>query len=202
MIGLFSALNNVRTTRRIFNSRLFRIRFLSQGWHYLPIRIHKCLDLIVRDLFSTLHKNVNQTTHVCGRARKYLLESARKLLQQLYATCFELTSKQTSCTIILTQFASESASDLSSPLQTHLPNLGQLVVVLKEEAQVLVADVDVRIPTKQPVLFLCLPPPTEAMTVNLILDLIGRVVHVYTRIDVRRAHLCLRTLQSGKEFRV
>ena len=59
MIGLLNLLNNVRTTRHIFNSRLFSIRFLSQGWHYLPIRIHKCLDLIVRDLLSTLHTIVN-----------------------------------------------------------------------------------------------------------------------------------------------
>jgi hypothetical protein len=40
------------------------------------------------------------------------------------------------------------------------------------------------------------------MTVDLILDLIGRVVHVYARVDVGRAHLCLRTLQSGEEFGV
>ena len=100
------------------------------------------------------------------------------------------------------QFASESISDLSPLPQTHLPNSRQLVVVLKEKAQVLVADVDVRIPAKQPVLFLRLTAPAEAVAVDLILNLIGRVVHVYARVDVRRAHLCLRTLQSGKEFRM
>ncbi len=40
------------------------------------------------------------------------------------------------------------------------------------------------------------------MAVDLILDLIGHVVHVYARVDVGRAHLCLRALQSGKKFRV
>jgi len=78
--------------------------------------------------------------------------------------------------------------------------LGILRVVIKENAQVLVTDVDVRIPAKPPVLFLCLTAPAEPMTVNLILDLVGRVVHVYARIDVGCAHLCLWTLQSREEF--
>jgi hypothetical protein len=64
----------------------------------------------------------------------------------------------------------------------------------------LVTDVDVRIPTKPSVLFLRLTAPAEPMAVDLILDLIWRVVHVYARVDVGRAHLCLRTLQSGEEF--
>ena len=88
------------------------------------------------------------------------------------------------------------------PSQTHLPNLGILLVVIKEEAQILVTDIDVRIPAKPPVLFLRLTAPTEPMAVDLIFDLIRRIVHVYARVDVGRAHLCLRTLQSGEEFRV
>lgn len=63
--------------------------------------------------------------------------------------------------------------------QTHLPNLGILLVVIKEKAQILITDVDVRIPAKPPVLFLRLTAPAEPMTVDLILDLIRRVVHVY-----------------------
>lgn len=78
----------------------------------------------------------------------------------------------------------------------------QLVVVLEEEAQVLIADVDVRIPAQPPVLFLRLAPPAEPVAVDLVLDLVGRVVHVYARVDVGRAHLRLRTLQRGEEFRV
>lgn len=142
------------------------------------------------------------TTHTCGSAITYLLESAREFLQHLDATCFELTGKKTPCTIILMQSASEPISGSMTQRKTHLPNLRQLVVVLKEKTQVLVADVDVRIPTKPPVLFLRLTAPAEPMTVDLILDLIGRVVHVYARVDVGRAHLCLRTLQSGEEFGV
>ena len=78
----------------------------------------------------------------------------------------------------------------------------QLVIVLKEEAQVLVADVNVRIPAKPSVLFLCLATTAEPMAVDLILDLIRGIAHVYARVDVRRAHLCLRTLQRGKELGV
>ena len=84
--------------------------------------------------------------------------------------------------------------------QTHLPNLSILLVVIKEKAQILVTDVDVRIPAKPPVLFLGLTATTEPMAVDLILYLIRCVVHVYARVDVGRAHLCLRTLQSGEEF--
>lgn len=86
------------------------------------------------------------------------------------------------------------------PSQTHLPNLSILLVVVKKKAQILVTDVDVRISTKPPVLFLRLTAPAEPVTVDLILDLIRGVVHVYARVRVGCAHLCLRTLQSGEEF--
>ena len=49
-------------------------------------------------------------------------------------------------------------------------------------------------------LFLRLTAPAEPVTVDLILDLIRGVVHVYARVDVGCAHLCLRTLQSREEF--
>ena len=78
--------------------------------------------------------------------------------------------------------------------------MGILLVVIKEKAQILVTDVDVRIPAKSPVLFLRLTSPAEPMAVDLIFDLIRRVVHEYARVDVGRAHLCLWTLQSGEEF--
>ena len=78
----------------------------------------------------------------------------------------------------------------------------QLVVVLKEEAQVLVADVNVRIPPKPSVLFLRLATTAEPMAVDLILNLIRGIAHVYARVDIRRTHLCLRTLQRGEELGV
>lgn len=78
----------------------------------------------------------------------------------------------------------------------------QLAIVLKEEAQVLVADVNVRIPAKPSVLFLRLATTAEPMAVDLVLNLIRGVAHVYARVDVRRAHLCLRSLQRGEELGV
>ena len=86
--------------------------------------------------------------------------------------------------------------------KTYLPDLCQLVIVLKEEAQVLVADVNIRIPAKLPVLFLCLTTTAEPVAVDLILNLIWGIAHVYARVDVRRAHLCLRTLQCREELRM
>ena len=74
--------------------------------------------------------------------------------------------------------------------------------ILKEEAQVLVADVNIRIPAEPSVLFLRLATTAEPMAVDLILDLIWGIAHVYARVDVRRAHLCLRTLQRRKELGV
>ena len=78
----------------------------------------------------------------------------------------------------------------------------QLFVILEEEAQVLVTDVDVRVPAKPSVLFLRLAPATEPVAVDLVLDLIRRIIHVYARVGVRRAHLGLRALQRGEEFGV
>jgi hypothetical protein len=123
-------------------------------------------------------------------------------LQHLYATCLELSCEKTPCAVVLTQFTSQSRPHVYRPpsKKTYLPNFRQLVVVLKEEAQVLVADVDVRIPAQPSVLFLRLAPAAESMAVDLILDLIRCVVHVYARVDVRRAHLCLRALQRGEEL--
>jgi hypothetical protein len=80
--------------------------------------------------------------------------------------------------------------------------LCQLVIILKEEAQVLVADVNVCIPAKLSVLFLRLMTAAEPMVVDLILNLIRGIAHVYARVDVRRAHLCMRTLQHGEELGV
>ena len=42
----------------------------------------------------------------------------------------------------------------------------------------------------------------ETMLVDLVLNLIRRVGHVYTRIQVGRAHLCLGTLEGGEELGV
>jgi hypothetical protein len=80
--------------------------------------------------------------------------------------------------------------------------LRQLFVILNKEAQVLIANINVRVTAEQPVLFLRLPTPAEPMAVDLIFDLIGRVAHVYARVDVRGAHLCLGALKSGEELRV
>ena len=47
------------TLTRYLCSTVGLLRFLlSQGWHYLPIRIHKCIDLVVRDLFPALRTSV------------------------------------------------------------------------------------------------------------------------------------------------
>ena len=51
-------------------------------------------------------------------------------------------------------------------------------------------------------LLLRLLPTREAMLVDLVLDLVRGVVHVYARVDVRRAHLRLRPLQRGEELGV
>ena len=40
------------------------------------------------------------------------------------------------------------------------------------------------------------------MAVDLILNLIRGIAHVYARVDIRRTHLCLRTLQRGEELGV
>jgi len=66
----------------------------------------------------------------------------------------------------------------------------------------LVANVNVRIPAKPSVLFLRLATTAEPMAVDLILNLIRGIAHVYARVDVRCAHLCLRTLQRGEELGV
>jgi hypothetical protein len=84
--------------------------------------------------------------------------------------------------------------------QTHLPNCCQLFIVLEEEAQVLIADVDVCITPKSPVFLLSFATTAEPMAVDLILNLIWHVTHKYARVDVRRAHFCLRALQSREEF--
>jgi hypothetical protein len=112
-----------------------------------------------------------------------------------------LSSKQTTCAVVLIQLSQSNALSITHS-ETYLPNLCQLVIVLKEEAQVLIADVDVCIPAKPSVLFLRLATTAEPMAVNLILDLIRGIVHVYARADVRCAHLCLRPLQRGEELGV
>ena len=78
----------------------------------------------------------------------------------------------------------------------------QLLVILKEEGQVLIADVDIRIATEPPVFFFRLATTAEPMAVDLILDLILCIAHVYARVDVRRTHFCLWALQSREEFRM
>lgn len=45
-------------------------------------------------------------------------------------------------------------------------------------------------------------PAREPVLVDLILDLVRRVGHVYTRVQVRRAHLGLWALQCGEELGV
>ena len=42
----------------------------------------------------------------------------------------------------------------------------------------------------------------KAVLVDLVLDLVGRVVHVNAGVRVRRAHLRLRALQCGEKFGV
>jgi hypothetical protein len=69
-------------------------------------------------------------THTRERGGTYLLESASKLLQQLNATCFELSSKKTPRAVILIQPASEPISNLyaitNSPFQfEHTPRRRQ-----------------------------------------------------------------------------
>ena len=96
----------------------------------MPIRIHKCTDLVVCDPFPTLRTSVKLYSHTRGRGMTYLLKCAGKLLQQLNATCFELSGKKTPRTVILIEFASESISGLyavtNSPLQFgHIPRRHQ-----------------------------------------------------------------------------
>ena len=135
----------------------------------------------------------------------YLLESACKLLQHFDAARFKLASKKAPGAVILQQIPSLSKNmpmSVGDHRPTYLPDLRQLCVILQEEAQVLIANVDVRVTAQSPVLFLRLLAPAEPMAVDLIFDLIGRVAHVYARVDVGGAHLCLRALQSGEELRV
>ena len=87
-------------------------------------------------------------------------------------------------------------------LETHLAHALPLLVVIQEEPEVLIRDVHIRVPTEPPVLLDRLLSAREAVLVDLVLDLRGRVVHVYARVHVRRAHLRLRALERGEELGV
>jgi hypothetical protein len=63
-------------------------------------------------LFLRCVQALNHITHTRGRVITYLLESAGKLLQQIDATCFELSGEKTPRAVILIQSASESISSL------------------------------------------------------------------------------------------
>jgi hypothetical protein len=81
-------------------------------------------------LFLRCVQVLNYITHTRGRGITYLLESAGKLLQQLNATCFELSGKKTPRAVILIESASESISSLygitnSPPQFGHTPHRHQ-----------------------------------------------------------------------------
>lgn len=91
----------------------------------------------------------------------------------------------------------------TTPAQSaYLSQLLPLLVVLQEEPEVLVRDVDVRVPAQPSVLLLRLLPAREPVPVDLVLDLVRRVRHVDARVLVRRAHLRLRALQRREELGV
>src|SRR5882757_4210100 len=81
-------------------------------------------------LFLRCAQALNHITYIRGRGTTYLLESAGKLLQDLNATCLELSGKKTPRAVILIQSVSESISSLyaitnSPPQFEHTPRRHQ-----------------------------------------------------------------------------
>lgn len=85
---------------------------------------------------------------------------------------------------------------------TYHCHVRPFLVVIKEESQVLVRNVHIRVSAQLPVQLLSLLAAREPVLVDLVLDLVRRVRHEYTRVRVRRAHLRLRALQRGEELGV
>ena len=73
----------------------------------------------------------------------------------------------------------------------------QFLVVLKEEAQVLVGDVNVRVATVLAVKFDCLASSRKGIFVDLVLDLIWGVGHVNGSGFHTRAHLGVVALKKS-----
>ena len=85
---------------------------------------------------------------------------------------------------------------------TDLSDSRKFVIVIQEEAQVLISNIYLRVTPILAMLFLRLTTTRKAMPVDFVLDLVEGIVHKYTRVRVRCAHLGLRALQRGEETRV
>lgn len=81
-------------------------------------------------------------------------------------------------------------------------NLGELLIVLEEESQVLVRDVDFGISTEFPVLLHGRLSSTESIFVDLVLDHLGRVRHEDGGRVNRSGHLGLSAEQRGDKLGV
>ena len=85
---------------------------------------------------------------------------------------------------------------------THRRDLRQLLVVLFKERQVLERHVHIRVAAILAMQLLGLAPAREAVLVDLVLDLVGRIRHVDGRVGIRRRHFALGALQGGQELAV
>ena len=135
----------------------------------------------------------------------YLLEVLHKLLQQRDTLRLQLTREERTGSVFLRKEKKRvqpADANHSGALATHLADPRQLLIVFKEEGEVLVRDVDLGIAPKLPVLLLRLLAAGEPVLVHLVLDLRGRVRHEDARRGVARAHLRLRALQRGEELAV
>jgi hypothetical protein len=83
---------------------------------------------------------------------------------------------------------------------SYLADLCELLIILEEEAQVLICNIDLRISSQPPMLFFRLLTTRESMLIDLILQLIRSIRHEDTRVDITGAHLGLRPLESREEF--
>jgi hypothetical protein len=148
-----------------------------------------------------VHVDVNKSRTKVVRLVTDLLEALDFLLQLLDAHRLELTREQGSSAVILTD------SNIISTIMhcrhqaiTYSCSLGQVLVVLFVERQVLECHIDVRVSTVLAVKLLGVTTSRESMSVNLVLNLVGGIRHVNGRVRVRSRHLGLRALKRGQKF--
>lgn len=75
----------------------------------------------------------------------------------------------------------------------------KLIIIFKEEAQVLVCDINFRITTIGTMLFNSSTSSRESITIDLVLDLVGSISHENGRSINGSAHFGLGTLKSREE---
>lgn len=152
---------------------------------YLAVAIHKVLDRFI------------------GNLRSPFLEITNNLLQNLDTDLLNLASHHFTRLVCLYNIGSDTQSThLHIYIITYIMDPLKLVIIFKEEAQVLVCDIDFGITAIGTVFFNSSSTTRESIAIDLVLDLVSGISHEDGRRVNGSAHLGLRTLKSREETSV